>query len=99
MQLLLCDENLPYPSVKYLREQGHDVKSIIDDNWGITDDLVVAISAEEKRIIITFDSDFGTLVLGITYSPMVSSILDGLRFGHGNRACIFMNCWLKASWH
>ena len=69
MQLLLCDENLPYPSVKYLREQGHDVKSIIDDNRGITDEFVVAISAEEKRIIITFDSDFGTLIFRNNLQP------------------------------
>jgi predicted nuclease of predicted toxin-antitoxin system len=58
---LLADENFPLEAVKALREQGHDVVWIREEAPGITDNEVLAQAQKEKRIIITFDKDFGEL--------------------------------------
>jgi len=58
----LANENYPFPSIKLLREHGCDVKSIGEEMHGITDSEVLRIAMEEKRIILTFDSDYGELI-------------------------------------
>ena len=58
----LADENIPYPVVKRLRENGFDITSIYEVNRGITDEEVARIAAAEDRILITFDKDFGMII-------------------------------------
>ena len=45
-----------------LTEGGHDVLSVLDVNQGATDEEVMALAVEERRILITEDKDFGELV-------------------------------------
>jgi predicted nuclease of predicted toxin-antitoxin system len=59
---LLVNENIPLDSVKILRQSSHDVLSIMELSPGITDKAVMTIAHEEKRIIVTFDRDYGELV-------------------------------------
>lgn len=59
MRILLADENFPLPSVKALRANGHDVYSVAELDASISD----------KRILLTFDKDFGELVFKNGYRP------------------------------
>ncbi len=56
---LLADENIPRTVITILRENGYDLLSIWETSPGISDDEVIRIAANEHRVIITFDKDFG----------------------------------------
>ncbi len=72
---LLANENIPFASIKALRDKGYDVLSIGESHFGMGDEEVIRISHNEQRIILTFDRDYGTLVykypqtipLGVVY--------------------------------
>ena len=59
---LLLDENIGSIVAATLREEGFDVKSILEDAPGSTDKHVLHLAKVEKRIVVTLDNDFGTLV-------------------------------------
>ncbi len=59
---LLINENIPLASVSALREAGHDVLSITERSPGIPDESVMAIAHDEKRVVVTFDRDYGELL-------------------------------------
>ena len=59
---LLLDENLGVVPARALRKAGFDVVSIAENDCGISDDIVIRRAHEEKRIVVTLDKDFGTLV-------------------------------------
>lgn len=67
----LANENFPLTSVTRLRQAGYDIASITEDSPGISDSEVLARAANEARIILTFDRDYGELIyrLGMP-SPM-----------------------------
>ncbi|MFN0200605.1 MAG: DUF5615 family PIN-like protein [Bacteroidia bacterium] len=69
MKLLLADENFPHPSTLYLKEQGFDIVSVIENEAGIEDIEVIEWAIREDRIILTFDSDFGELIFKQKYRP------------------------------
>ena len=52
------------PVVRALREAGHDVVAIAEVAPGATDEQVLDRALNEKRVLITEDSDFGELVYG-----------------------------------
>ncbi len=58
----LADENIGLAVVAFLRKQGHDVISITELSPGISDASVLLKAAEEHRILVTSDTDFGELV-------------------------------------
>jgi predicted nuclease of predicted toxin-antitoxin system len=58
----LANENIPFDSVVFLRRNGIDIQSVKEINRGITDRQVMQISAEENRIILTFDKDYGEII-------------------------------------
>lgn len=58
---ILANENFPGDAVDELRQRGNDVKWIRTESPGITDREVLAIAQTEKRLLITFDKDFGEL--------------------------------------
>ena len=58
---LLADENFPSAAVEMLRSAGHDVVWVRTAFPGISDQDVLARATTEKRILITFDKDFGDL--------------------------------------
>ena len=59
---LLANENIPQYVVDILREKGYDVTWIHIDAPGSSDEEALARARTEKRILITFDKDFGELV-------------------------------------
>ena len=58
----LADENFPRPSILILRRAGFDVASVAEDYDGAKDEWILSHATSEDRIILTFDSDFGTLI-------------------------------------
>ena len=59
---LLLDANLSPETADYLRLLGFDVKCLIEENLGnLNDDEVIHIAIRERRVIITFDLDFGEI--------------------------------------
>lgn len=59
---LLANENIPIATVRALRIDGHDVLSISETAPGISDTEVLTIAKAERRVLITFDRDYGALV-------------------------------------
>jgi predicted nuclease of predicted toxin-antitoxin system len=72
---LLADENIPLPVATGLREDGHDVDWVGADTPGIDDRTVLQRAEDEKRILLTFDKDFGTLVFRTSASSPVGILL------------------------
>lgn len=58
---LLADRNLPLASVLRLRAEGFDVAVA---GSGVSDEDLLAQAAAEHRVVLTFDRDFGRLVVG-----------------------------------
>ncbi|MBI2672234.1 DUF5615 family PIN-like protein [Candidatus Woesearchaeota archaeon] len=55
----LIDENVASSITKGLRKDGYDVKDIKElKMFGISDKEVLELANKEKRIVITYDSDF-----------------------------------------
>src|SRR5512145_2625810 len=59
----LADENFPRAAVEALRNAGHDTAWVGTDAPGATDEQVLERAHGEQRILLTFDKDFGELVL------------------------------------
>ncbi len=80
----LADENFPLPSVRRLREEGHDVAAIAAEEPGLPDEQVLSRAFGEDRIILTFDRDYGRLLYevglpsptGVVYFRFVPSSLE-----------------------
>lgn len=78
----LANENFPVYSLRLLRNAGHNVASIIEDTPGINDCAVLMQACKEKRIILTFDRDYGELIyrnksvtpVGVIYFRFAPSI-------------------------
>ena len=60
--VFLANENFPRPSTIILRDNGFNIKSIQEDNRGISDEEVIKIALELNLIILTFDRDYGELI-------------------------------------
>jgi hypothetical protein len=58
---LLADENVPGPLVRALVESGCDVAWVRTVSPGVSDPEVLALAMQEKRILLTFDKDFGEI--------------------------------------
>ena len=58
---LLANENIPLAAIQSLRELGYNVLWIREDAPGSVDEDVLALASEEKRVLLTFDKDFGEL--------------------------------------
>lgn len=61
----LADENFPRPAVEALRRPGWDVFSVAEACPGVPDEEVAALCADQQRILLTFDKDFGELFSGV----------------------------------
>lgn len=66
----LADENFLIASFKLLVSKDWDIKHISLENSGIQDFKVIELAINEQRIVLTFDSDFGTLVFKEGYRPI-----------------------------
>ena len=58
----LANENIPLASVNLIRKAGFDIVSIYEGSSGISDPDVINAANDQKRTIITFDSDYGELI-------------------------------------
>ena len=58
---ILANENFPADLVRALREAGHQVAWIWEDARGSEDRAVLARAQSERRVVATFDKDFGEL--------------------------------------
>ena len=59
----LANENFPGAAVAALEAAGHDIVGVRMAAPGMSDPEVLAWAAREHRILLTFDKDFGELVL------------------------------------
>ena len=66
---LLANEKFHLDSVLLLRKIGYDIKSIGEDHPSIKDKEVISIAQKEKRIILTFDRDYGELIFKYKLKP------------------------------
>ena len=57
-----ADVNIEKPIVDYLLKQGCDIKWVPDYNCETSDEDLLQLANEEKRIFITNDKDFGALI-------------------------------------
>lgn len=60
---ILANENVAGDAVARLRKDGHDVAWVRTDSPGAPDDANLARAVAEQRLLITFDKDFGQLVV------------------------------------
>lgn len=58
----LADESRPPSVIRILREDGHDVHALSEVTRHTVDRDVIAQAADEGRILLTEDKDFGRLV-------------------------------------
>ena len=58
----LADECCDHGLVGALRQSGHDVLYVLESKRGATDEDVLALAFDDRRIIITEDKGFGELV-------------------------------------
>lgn len=58
----IVDECTGPAVAKWLREQKHDVLSIYKDSRGLDDKSILQKAADDERILITNDKDFGELI-------------------------------------
>jgi predicted nuclease of predicted toxin-antitoxin system len=60
---LLADENIPLETVRALRLAGHDVFAVTESSPGAADEALLELARGEARVVVTFDRDFGDLVV------------------------------------
>lgn len=58
---LLVDQNVPRNVVNGLREDDHDVMWAQTTHPGAEDEVLLDQAQQENRVVLTFDTDFGTL--------------------------------------
>jgi predicted nuclease of predicted toxin-antitoxin system len=58
---ILANENFPGEVIRALRERRHDIIWIRTEAPGSKDQTILQRAQVEKRIIVTFDKDFGEL--------------------------------------
>lgn len=58
----LADENIPSKVVRRLQKEGIDIIHVSNIKYGLADNDVLKVAYKEKRILITFDKEFGNLV-------------------------------------
>lgn len=58
---IFADENVACSVIEYLKNSGHDAVCIATSDLQSNDVTVLEIAFRERRALLTFDSDFGTL--------------------------------------
>ena len=57
----LADESCDFAVVRALRAAGHEVRALTEETSRTDDREVIALAAQEQRILLTEDKDFGWL--------------------------------------
>jgi predicted nuclease of predicted toxin-antitoxin system len=80
------DENLPVEVAQLLRDAGHDVFTVLEqDSGGAKDQVVARICKDEHRALITLDIHFADIR---TYPPSSFSGLIILRLARQDKAYV-----------
>ena len=77
--LFLADENFPFAAVCALQAAGHDVAWIRTEAPGSSDEAVLARAEAERRVLVTFDKDFGLLAFNRRLPATVGIVLFRIR--------------------
>jgi predicted nuclease of predicted toxin-antitoxin system len=72
---LLANENVPGAVIAALRQQGHDVVWIHQAAPGTPDTDVLERAQRERRVVVTFDKDFGELAFRRGLAASVGVVL------------------------
>ncbi len=83
---VLANENFPQAAVLALRGAGHDVLWARTEMPGASDEDVMARAAAERRLLVTFDTDFGELVYRRGVPPACGVVLFRLAIPSPERA-------------
>ena len=77
---LLADENIHADVVQFLRDRSFDVRDVSDAGlYGTSDIDLIQYAVREVRVILTHDSDFGTLAV-LAGEPIIGIVF--VRPGH-----------------
>ncbi len=61
---LVADENIHPDVILFLRQEGRNVRSISEEGlFGQSDLMILRQAHQEGRVVLTHDSDFGTLAV------------------------------------
>ena len=58
----MADENIPTRSIDQLVEDGIDIISVSSFKYGLHDEDVLKLAYKERRVLVTFDKEFGYLI-------------------------------------
>lgn len=67
---LLADENFPLKTFHIFKDNGYDIEHIRFIKPSSPDTYVMEYAISQNQIVLTFDSDFGTLVFQKGYKPL-----------------------------
>ncbi len=78
---LILDENIGFRVYSILLDKGYDVKTILTEKRGAPDEEIIKVAAEQNRVIITLDKDFGYLaqaykLLGVVLLRLRNPIVE-----------------------
>lgn len=71
----LADENIPGIVVSALRQEGDDITWSAEGNSGASDLDILKRAVEERRVLLTLDTDFGTLIYHYGHPASVGVLL------------------------
>ena len=71
---ILANENFPRLAITALRSRGHDVVWVRTDAPGSKDRAILERAEIEKRVLVTFDKDFGEMAFRLKL-PISSGVI------------------------
>lgn len=86
----LANDNFPKDSVDILNNNNIDTLSISKIKPGISDTEVINISNNDRRIILTFDKDYGELIYKNKIKPINGVILFRWNFFKPETPALFL---------
>jgi predicted nuclease of predicted toxin-antitoxin system len=92
---LMADEGVDKPIVNALRKTGFDVVYILKTNQGASDDYILKIANEQKRVLLTQDKDFGELIFRIKFVHFGVVLIRLNGYSPEDKARIITNAFLK----
>ncbi|UFH54654.1 DUF5615 family PIN-like protein [Spirosoma sp. KNUC1025] len=78
---ILADEHVDFPIIYLRRDNGFEVLSIAEDDFGIIDENILVKAVRINAILLTADKDFGELLykFGLPHRGVVFFRLEGLK--------------------
>ena len=71
---LLANENIPLVTVRMLRDAGWDVVAVSECAPSISDVEVLELARDQRRVLVTFDRDYGELIYARGHLPPIGLI-------------------------